>query len=688
MTRKSAPILALLILPALFLLFGIPFNRTHYANDPDYIYLVNALNLLKGKPVGHVDNPGTTVMEMNAAILATASVFNGHHDHSLIERVIRDPDRYIQLIRVTFIILIALLLILLGWVGWKKTGSLWHALIFQFTPFLSANVLEHVWTKVSPEPVLFMVTTLMVMALIYYLYDPGRDSWKYVILFALLSGFGLATKATYFPLFFIPLLRLSGWLRKSLFVAGTAVTFVLFTSPAIPEYRHMFDWFYRLSTHTGIYGQGSRGVIDTQTYLSNIAQIFVTNPVMTAVFFVSLTLLATFLIRKIIRRAPVEKHDGPIPSVKLLSAITFMIALSIVIVAKHYHANHYLLPAQGFLGLAVFLIILSLERLIRRPALTRIASPVLFTGLVVIFVIGNIPYLKTADHYYRITNEETDATLSRVDAQFAGFTRVYYYPNTINKFSALKFGSAYAKRRILPELKAVYPETLFYDVRTYLFYSWEAEMSMEDILRISGKKIIFISRAISGEEVATIGRKGFPLKEVYHGRIHSLYELDTNAIEPLIARLDAPSGERIFCDADSLTDDRSCFVNQAYTFGGGWLQSREKARSGSCSVKLDTKNRFGLEYALTGLKSGDRYRLSVWRLEDYYESHLVAASDKPGVFYKAVNDNIRTDAKGWRQLVMYVTVPEGLGDDPLKVYLWNSGKQTVHFDDLEIVKLN
>ena len=686
--RKSAPILALLLLPALFLLFGISFNRTHYANDPDYIYLVNALNLLKGKPVGHVDNPGTTVMEMSAAILATASVFDGHHNHSLIERVIRNPDRYIQLIRVTFILLIALLLILLGWVGWKKTGSLWHALIFQFTPFLSANVLEHIWTKVSPEPVLFMVTTLMVMALIYYLYDTGRDSWKYVILFALLSGFGLATKATYFPLFFIPLLRLRGWSRKSLFVAGTVLIFFVFTSPAIPEYRHMFEWFYRLTTHTGIYGQGGEGVIDPRTYFGNIGQIFLANPVLSVVFIVSLILVTVFLFRKTFRRSTYEKDNGPIPSVRLLAAITFMIALSILIVAKHYHANHYLLPAQGFLGLAVFLIILSFERLIRRPALTRIASPVLFTGLVVIFVIGNIPYLKTADHYYRITNEETDATFSRVDAQYAGFTRVYYYPNTINKFSALKFGNAYAKRRILPELKAVYPETLFYDVRTYLFYNWEAEMSIEDILRMSGKKIIFISRAISGEEVATIGRKGFPLKEVYKGRIHSLYELDTNSIEPLLARLDAPAGERIYCDADSLTADRSRFVHQAHTFGGGWLQSHEQARSGCCSVKLDTKNRFGLEYALTGLKSGDHYRLSVWRLEDYYESHLVAASDKPGVFYKAVNDNIRTDDKGWKQLVMYVTVPEGLGDDPLKVYLWNSGKQTVHFDDLEIVKFN
>lgn len=686
--KKSTLIPVLLILPVLFLLFGIFFNRTHYANDPDYIYLVNALNLLKGQPVGHVDNPGTTVMEMSAATLAATSAFDGHHDHSLVERVIQDPDRYIQLIRVTFIVLIALLLLLLGWVGWKKTGSLWHALIFQFTPFLSANVLEHVWTKVSPEPVLFMVSTLLVIVLLYYLYDPGRDSWKYVVLLALMSGFGLATKATYFPLFFIPLLRLRGWTRKSLFILGTAATFVIFTSPAIPEYGHMFSWFYRLITHTGIYGQGSEGVIDTQTYLSNIGQIFLANPVMTAVFFVSLTLLAIFLVRRIIRRTPIGKDNGPIPSVKLLAAITFMIALSIMIVAKHYHANHYLLPAQGFLGLAVFLIILSLERLIHLPKLTRIASPVLFTALVVIFVIGNIPYLRTADHYYHLTNEETDATFSRIDAQYAGFTRVYYYPNTINKFSALKFGNAYAKRRVLPELKTVYPDTYFYDVRTYLFYNWEAEMSMEDILRMSGKKIIFISRVISGEEVETIGRKGFPLKEVYRGRIHSLYELDTSAIEPLLARMNAPASERMFCDADSLTADRSRFVNQAYTFGGGWLQSPEQARSGCCSVKLDTKNRFGLEYALSGLKAGDHYRISVWRLGDYYESHLVAASARPGAFYKSVNDNILTDDRGWKQLVMYVTVTDGLGDEPLKVYLWNSGKQTVYFDDLEIVKLN
>lgn len=686
--KKPALIVILLILPILYSVFGITFHRARFANDPDYIYLVNALNLLKMQPVGHVDNPGTTVMEGSAVILALSSVFDRHHDHPLVERVIRDPDRYIQLIRVTFIILTAVLLLLLGWVVWKNTGSLWYALIFQITPFLSANVLEHVWTKVSPEPVLFMVSTVMVMLLVYYLYDSGRDSWKYVLFFALLSGFGLATKATYFPLFFVPLLRLHGWLRKSLFVIGTAVTFIVFTSPALPEYRHMFDWFYRLTTHTGIYGQGSEGFIDTQTYFSNIGQIFVANPVMSAVFFVSLALLAVLLARKILRRTPGETINGPIPSVKLLAAITFMIALSIIIVAKHYHANHYLLPAQGFLGLSVFLIILSLERLSSHPKLTKIATPVLFLALVIIFMIGNLPYLKTADHHYRITNEETDATFLKVDEQYAGFTRVYYYPNTINKYSALKFGNAYAKRRILPELKAVYPQTYFFDVRNYLFYNWEAEMSMEDILRISGPRIIFISRVISGDEVATIGKKGFPLKEVYKGRIHSLYELDTNAIGPALAHLNAPFGERIYCNADSLTSDFSRFINSNRTFGGGWLHSGEQARSGSRSVKLDTENRFGLEYTLTDLKAGDRYRISVWRYGDYYESHLVVAAPKPELYYKSVNDNIRSDESGWRQLVMYVTVPGELGSDPLKVYLWNSGSQPVYFDDLEIVKLN
>ena len=164
--RKSSLIPALLILPMLFILVGISFNRTQYANDPDYIYLVNALNLIKGQPVGHVDNPGTTVMEASAVILSVSSLFDGKQDQSLAETVVRDPDRSIQLIRVTFIVLIALLLLLLGWVAWKKTGSLWYALILQITPFLSANVLEHVWTKVSPEPVLFMVSTLLVIVLL------------------------------------------------------------------------------------------------------------------------------------------------------------------------------------------------------------------------------------------------------------------------------------------------------------------------------------------------------------------------------------------------------------------------------------------------------------------------------------------------------------------------------------------
>jgi hypothetical protein len=527
---------------------------------------------------------------------------------------------------------------------------------------------------------LLMVSTLLSLTVLGFLYSEKRKSIRYVVLFSLLSGFGLATKATFLPLVIIPLVLLSGYKRKTFYLAGTLFTFVFFTSPAIPEYHNMFRWFYRLSTHSGIYGHGEQGIIDPEVYLQDITTIIRVNPVLSAVLAASLAIVTVGFIR--FRKRSADRDI----LLKVLFAFILAMVLSILLVAKHYNANHYLIPVLGTLGLILFLMEKNLREFIQHGQVSQWLAPVILTGLTLFILIRLVPNLKQADYYYRITNEEYDSTFAMIDRQYPDHTRIYYYPNSINKFSALKFGNSYAKRRNLSEIKKIYPVTYFYDTRSWLFYNWEAEMSFEDLLRIYGDNLVFISRRISAEEVKTIRQMGFPVREVYYGRTQAVYELDSGQVASRLLLLNQPPRKRIFCNADTLSDDGQSFKSGPYLFFGGSLQTRERSFSGESAIKLDKEHAFGMDIALPAVMEGDRFRISVWRFGEQFTGHLVATTTRPELYYKSANDYIQMDPGGWKQIVLYVTIPPGFGNEPLKVYLWNSGSDPVYFDDLEIIK--
>ena len=109
MTRKIWALALLLIFPSIFLFVGSNFNSAKYAGDPSYIYLMNAINLARGKDAGHIDNPGTPVMEIGTGVIYIHHLINGSDEKTLQEEVLHDPDKYVGLIRVFFILLIILI---------------------------------------------------------------------------------------------------------------------------------------------------------------------------------------------------------------------------------------------------------------------------------------------------------------------------------------------------------------------------------------------------------------------------------------------------------------------------------------------------------------------------------------------------------------------------------------------------
>ena len=233
------------IIPVIFLLAGLNMHKAKYANDPEYIYLVNAVAICDGKFVGHIDNPGTTVMQLGAATIAIKHLFSNSEKETLVNNVFKEPDQFVRAIRLVFLILNSFVLLLLGWVAINKTKSLWVAILLQATTFITSNTLDHIWTKMSPEPILFLITCLYVIAILYFYAEKEKNRWKYVLLFALLAGAGLATKATFLPLIVFPFVVLPTVKKKIFYIIGIIPSFVLFTIPAIPEYEGMYYCFRR-----------------------------------------------------------------------------------------------------------------------------------------------------------------------------------------------------------------------------------------------------------------------------------------------------------------------------------------------------------------------------------------------------------------------------------------------------------
>lgn len=519
MTRKIWALAFLLILPSIFLFVGTNFNSAKYAGDPNYIYLMNAINLARGKDAGHVDNPGTPVMEIGTGVLYNHYLINGSDALTLQEEVLLDPDKYVGLIQDCLILLISLSLIFAGWFYYSKTDNIWMAFVIQITPFLSVNVLERSWTTVAPEPLLLFVTTMYVVLLGWFYFDVKKSKILYLILFAIFGGLGLATKTTFLPVLVIPFFLLKGWKHKLFYFLGTTAAFFLFTFPAHKEYKNMFRWYDGLIGHTGVYGSGDKGLIDVTTYFRAIPEIFANNP-----YFTVLLVLAVLMISWIL-----VKRDNIKSSLafEMLSALVAANLLAVIIVAKHYFNNHYLLPVLALSGVMFFFLV---EVISGAFNLQKLKSylPVGFLSLaVLVFLFHSIPLLQVKNKGYYDTNAELKKVENFMDRHYSDHLRIYHYPDGLNKLSALKFGNGYSKILNRFTLDDLYPEAYFFNVMFGHFQHWETAYPAADLVNEYGTKMIITGRPMSASGMQMLNDQGIFVNPVYVGKFQAVYAVDS-----------------------------------------------------------------------------------------------------------------------------------------------------------------
>lgn len=672
---------SVLILPLLFLWVGLNFNLAKFGNDPNYVYLVNALAICDGKDVGYIDHPGTTVIQIGAATIAVQHLISNPENEPLVQHVLKDSHTFVVGIRNVLLFLNAIGLFLLGWLALKKTGSVWVAILLQAFTFITTNTLDHAWTKISPEPFLFFLTNIYVIAILYFYYEKHPNSWKYVVVFSLLAGAGLATKATFLPVIFFPLVVIPTLKKKLVYVTGILPSFVLFTIPIIPEYKNMYFWFRNLSSHSGIYGHGEKGFIDFNTYFPNILKIIENNFIFAGVFFASAILVIPFLFQLLKKKNPMTREA------MFLTGLVISSGLGILMVAKHYHANHYLIPVLQLSGISLFFVVKIILKANLSGTVKKFSWPAITIILILFLAWKQPPVIKYIDEGYRLTNEEMETTNAMLEREYPDYTRIYYYPNSLNPYSALNFGDVYCKRQFLPQIKSLYPNKYFYHSFEKRIKNWDAEIKPAELVELHGNKILLTGGPHSNQEAVEISKNGFPLKNIYKGRIQTIYVMDTLRFEQLTELPDGDSEELLFCDMEHLSaNDQFILGMNGEQIGNADLRSQEKSRSGNFSVKLNQSSEFALEYLLTDLEPGAEYEAEVWRNADNTSGRLVVSSSDAKLFYRAQTDFAITDENGWQLLRINFTATPEMEGETFKVYIWNKDKQVGYFDDLVVRK--
>ncbi|MBC8339908.1 MAG: hypothetical protein H8E39_14595 [Alphaproteobacteria bacterium] len=382
--------LPLLVLPVLFVISAL-WARAQggpawlwFNLDPDYFYLLDALNILNLTTPGHVMHPGTTVQWLSALILKLAHPATP--SGALTGMVLAEPEPNLQLIAVTFTGFTAMALWGLGAAGRRVFGGWTAAGFLQLAPFMSMVVFKHAY-RVKPEALLVLTMLVLAWAVVTSL-TPGvlaRRRVLFGILFGAIAGFGVATKITAFPVFLLPVFVLGAgagmrvW-SGSVLVYGLAAfaALVLFTLPAIGAYQIFLDWMVTISQGSGAYGGGASGdFMNWAGYPKQVLKLF-KRPAFHVVFLISVVVLALTLRRRVRDGDPLTSDTEGLALV--LAGIVVSQLAHVLLVAKQANAM-YMIPSFVLIPLAFVLAWRLGERLLPRSLAT--GAVVLLAALVI-----------------------------------------------------------------------------------------------------------------------------------------------------------------------------------------------------------------------------------------------------------------------------------------------------------------
>src|SRR3989338_470221 len=414
-----------IVIPGLFVVLGMYLknSRGPYWSgsnyDPDYAYLMNALNVIEDLPIGHIDHTGTPVQLFSALVIKTSHLIrNGaQYDLQTLETdVLIHPELYLQAISYTLLIINSVLLLTVGIITYGILKNYYFAIILQSTPFLSSFIPMYSFTKVAPEGLLLTIVLLLICWLVVMLGKTKfnrRQAIDSSLVAASIVGLGIATKVNFLPMLIVPLFIIQTIRLKLLYFASTIGFFFLWTWPIRSQYNKLFHWFGSIFQHTGIHGSGTVGVIDWPLYWNNLQGLIDGFP---RIFEVIILFLLVSIVSIIVlpqRRQYLQTMTFRVGAAAIVSQL-----LSLVMIAKHMR-YHYFIPFIPLTGIIVCCILMQLRNKSQHRNASGVYLAVLFIFIFVQSIISGSRQTSQAIDIERQTQKEFLATHETSAGQYS-----------------------------------------------------------------------------------------------------------------------------------------------------------------------------------------------------------------------------------------------------------------------------
>lgn len=687
MTNKILYLLALIIIPALYFATGLFYQAEKgyyflFSVDPEYCYLFNSLNISQFTlKVWHVDHPGTPTQFLGAIVIRIVHLFTGREP--LLQDVMHNSALYARAITVAVFSINSLLMLWLGRVAHRQFQNIFTAFFLQLTPFASYLVLTLI-LRINAEHMVVMSVLLFMILIIKYLHRPNPSGkWLdwYLVGFALIAGFTVAVKMTFLPLVFVPLFLFKGFVRKMLYAFFSVASFILFILPVLYyRYTYFHDWIKSLFIHSGKYGAGEANIVDKNAFTNALQATFSFESLFTYSFFLFVLVCIIYTVPAVRRKFRDNFHY------KLLLGTTMAILLQILLVAKQF-THHYLAPALLLIipGLyAVLTIFLkNTNNITKNLIVIVLAAYIFYTDYSQVWQshAGSVKLKNALNETYNfIQQNKTDKALVIVPSYYGCPYQEYAM------YFGIFWGGEIMKPRYVEALSTIYPNTYFYNGWDELFHEWnDNAISYIDLLKKHNSIRFYIGDTIIEKDVMNYVTNN--IRRVQDTEMKNIFTNKT-------------TGEKIFnicyvvsdtadtlvtvCNADSLAAGGEKFVgSDGQYFNNGKTRNSDYALSGKYSSKLNSDCQYGMTYIIGQVRTGEHYKVSVWRNNVNKDAQLIVSSRNGDDFYlcekKTVNDSI-----GWGEITMDIVIPKEMNNKEIRIYTFNDKENPAFFDDLKI----
>jgi len=329
--------------------------------DLSYNYLLNALNVLNGDPIGSLIHPALTTIGYIAAVTWVVHLLFG--SGPLAAAVIADPEFYFSFAAHGTTLLTALCLFMMGRWAYQGLRSPWLVLLLQSFVFFPPPVSMVMNSYASPESMLLMLAMLQIGLTLRAVDDRLEDATarrRYVIAMVVIGSAAVATKFIALPLLIVPFLMVPTWRSKLKYCLGLVLGIALALSPIALVRAHRTQFAQDMSAllQSAASESQSRGVGATlASYAAQMNPILSSFPVYVYGLIFGLLLLLVLVFYRPLMRTAIQHHPWALRLFYTAQAVS--VAAFIFVLGRP--KAHYLVPFVLFqgMGLAAFLAIVS-----------------------------------------------------------------------------------------------------------------------------------------------------------------------------------------------------------------------------------------------------------------------------------------------------------------------------------------